>query len=511
MILAVLAWTVAAGLAFLAASALGLRSWNRFAAAARGPVQLRLPRGDVPTALDRIIGPAEAAHPGLNGLAPLIDPHEAFAARAASVAAAGRSLDIISYIWATDMTGHMLMADLLAAADRGVRVRLLLDDVNVQGFDLAFLVLSQHPRIEVRLFNPLRSRGHWLRRGAEFLLGLSRFNRRMHGKVWIADGRVAILGGRNVADGYFAAPGQGVRAVEDVDLILSGPLVHDLEDLFDSYWNLGLSLPILTLWPRIRLPTRRFRRRLVAKGRAAPARDFRAACLRGRSAGEILAGRLRWTGDATLLADPPDKAFGQRRGMWMSDAIAAEVLATTHELCLTTPYLVPGEAGRALLAGLAARGVAVRVLTNALSTTDLAAVHGAYSHYRMPLLRDGIALHEFAPAGRAGPGRMLHSKVFVFDRSRAMVGSYNFDLRSSHTNIELGLLVGEPQTVAELVALFDRQTAPDQAMTLAVRDGRLAWQVQDGAASRWALHEPGAGLLRRIAARIIARLPHDLF
>lgn len=511
MILTTLAWTAAAVLAFLIASVLGLRSWNRFAAAARGPETLRLARTGAPTVLDRIVDPLEAVHPGQSGLASLIDPQEAFAARVATTTAAGRSLDIISYIWSTDLTGQMLMADLLAAADRGVRVRLLLDDVNVQGFDLAFLALTQHPQIEVRLFNPLRSRGHWLRRGTEFLLGLSRFNRRMHGKVWIADGRLAILGGRNVGDVYFAAPARGARWAADVDVILTGSLVSDLEKLFDSYWNLGLSLPIMTLWPGFRLPMRRFRRRLVAHDASRPARDFRAGCLRGRPAEEILTARMRWTRDARLLADPPDKAFGQRRGLWMSDTIMAQVQATTRELRLSTPYLVPGAAGMALLAELAARGVAVRILTNALSTTDLAAVHGAYTHYRVPLLGAGVALHEFAPGSRMGPGCMMHSKVFVFDGARAMVGSYNFDLRSSNINIELGLLFGEPQIVAELVALFDIQTAPDQAMALALQDGQLVWQVQDAGATRWRRHEPGASLLRRIAAKVISRMPHDLF
>lgn len=509
MILTALAWALAGGLAFVAASALGLRSWNRFAAAARGPDVRHLARSGPATPLDALLDPVEAAHRGQSGVATLIDPHEAFAARAATAATAGRSLDIISYIWATDLTGQMLMADLMAAADRGVRVRLLLDDVNVQGFDLAFLALSRHPRIEVRLFNPLRSRGHWLRRGAEFLLGLSRFNRRMHGKVWIADGRVAIVGGRNVGDGYFAAPGQGVRAMQDADLMLAGPRLADLEHLFDAYWNLGLSLPILTLWPRLRLPLRRFRRRLLAHDARSAARGFRATCLQGRDAAAILTARLRWTDEVTLLADPPDKAFGRRRGMWMSDAIAAELRATTRELRLTTPYLVPGAEGQALLEGLAARGVAVRVLTNALSAADLPAVHGAYSHYRLPLLRAGVRLHEYAPPRDGGPPCTLHSKVFVFDGARAMVGSYNFDLRSSHTNIELGILCRQPDIVDELSALFDRQTAPDQAMALAQEGGHLRWQVQ-GAAD-WARHEPGAHLGRRLLAHLVGRLPHDLF
>lgn len=512
MIVQLVGWLVALGLVGLAASAIALRSWNRFARRARGPVVTCLPRGTEVTPLDALLDPLEDAHPAQAGLATLLEGREAFAARSASAALAGRSLDLIYYIWATDTSGWLLMADLIAAADRGVRIRLLLDDVNVQGFDLAFLSLTQHPNIEVRLFNPLRSRGHWLRRGLELALGMTRFNRRMHGKVWIADGRLAIMGGRNVGDTYFAAPGSGVRHSADADMILTGPPVAQVEALFDSYWNLGLSLPILTLWPRLNLPMRRFRRRLARKSGALLAADYRKTALGGRAEGEILTARLRWTSEVEVLADPPDKAFGRQRGMWMAESLRRQIETTQDRLCITTPYFVPGAEGLALLSSLTARGVQVSVLTNSLSATDIFAVHGAYSHYRPALLAAGARLFEYAPPRNLrGQRGLLHSKVFLIDTDRALVGSYNFDLRSFHTNIELGLLFREAGLVAELAAMFDRQTAPEQAFELSLENGRLHWNiVEDGRPGRERA-EPEAGLARRIGAWLIGRVPHDYF
>ena len=175
-----LIWVLGVTAVVAVASFLTFRSWRRFAKTARGKQGKALLRTGPDTPLDALFNPLEASHPGQNGVLGLFDPRKAFATRAFSAQMAGRSLDLIYYIWRTDMTGWMLVADLLAAADRGVRIRLLLDDVNVQGFDPAFLALSQHPQIEVRLFNPTRHRGHAFRRGLEMLLGLTRFNRRMH-------------------------------------------------------------------------------------------------------------------------------------------------------------------------------------------------------------------------------------------------------------------------------------------------------------------------------------------
>ncbi len=505
-------WFVLLGLGLFAASLLALRSYTSFAKRARGPVTAALPRIGPPTPLDTALDPYEAAHPGQNGLANILDHKRAFAARAHAARIAGRSLDLIYYIWTTDTSGWLLLSELLDAADRGVRVRLLLDDVNVQGFDLAFLGLNQHPNVEVRLFNPVLNRGHWLRRGAEFALGLSRFNRRMHGKVWITDGRLAILGGRNVGDTYFGAPGSGARLSHDADMVLAGPLVQSVEQVFDTYWNLGLSLPILTLWRSFRISMARYRRRVARHANAPLSVQYRADAMADHSAESLLVDPLRFTTDVALLADPPEKAFGHRKGPWLLDRIETLLTQAKSEVLLTTPYFVPGLAGLKILTDLAAKGVDVRVLTNSLAVTDLFAVHAAYRSYRHPLVTAGAALFEYAPPRGARRKRaLLHSKVFVIDREQALVGSHNFDLRSAYINIELGLLFREPVLVAELCALFAQQTRPENAFSVTARNGALYWNVAEGGRKGVETAEPEASLLRRMVSGLIARLPHDWF
>ncbi len=514
MITTLAAWIVILGLATLAASLLTLRSYTRFAKKARGPNSFALPLPDhgPETDLDRLLAPLIAAHPDQNGLSNILDHKRAFAARALATRTAGRSLDMIYYIWTTDTSGWLLLAELLDAADRGVRVRLLLDDVNVQGFDLAFLGLNQHPNVEVRLFNPVMNRGHWLRRGAEFALGLSRFNRRMHGKVWIADGRLAILGGRNVGDTYFGAPGSGARLSHDADVVLAGPLVQSAEQVFDTYWNLGLSLPILTLWKSFRIPMARYRRRVARHANAPLSVQYRAEAMASHTAQSLLAAPLRFTPDAALLADPPEKAFGRRKGPWLLDRIETLLTGAQREVLLTTPYFVPGRPGLKILTDLAERGVAVKVLTNSLAATDLFTVHAAYRSYRFPLVAAGAALYEFAPPrGTRRKRALLHSKVFVIDSEQALVGSHNFDLRSAYINIELGLLFREPALVAELRNHFAFQTQPANAFSVTARGGALHWNVvEDGREGR-EIAEPEASLFRRLMAGLIARLPHDWF
>lgn len=500
-------WLAAAALSAL--SALTWHQWRRFARKARGPVTLALPKLGPETALDRIFAPLEAANPGRSGVLALIENREAYAARVQSARMAGRSLDLMYYLWRTDLTGWLLIEELLAAAERGVRVRLLLDDVNVQGFDRAFLALNQHPNVEVRLFNPTRNRGHSARRVLEMLLGLSRFNRRMHNKAWIADGRLAIIGGRNVGDTYFDAEESGLPHSRDADVMLAGPVVSEVESLFDSYWNLGLALPILTLWPGLKVNLRAFHRRMARHNRSEAARAFAARALDGHEGSALLTRRLRWTARMTLLADPPDKALGRRSGPWMGEAITALLREARHEVRLVTPYFVPGNDGCALLSDLARRGVHVSVVTNALSVTDMVLVHGAYRHYRLPLLRAGVVLHEFAPPPRPdGQRDLLHTKVFLIDGRQAVVGSLNFDLRSAFMNTELGVLFEEPEVFAELAAMLDRETAPEQAHRLSLDRGRLHWSAVRGSGpSAPARIEPGSPPVLRAISWVVGHLP----
>ena len=508
MAVQVLLWTVVSAGAISIASYLAHRSYRRFLRKARRHESKSLGRGEVPTKLDMLFDPLEAQNRGQSGLATLLDNSDAFAARALSAAQAGRSLDLMYYIWRTDVTGWLLLDALVAAADRGVRIRLLLDDVNVQGFDPAFLALTGHPLIEVRLFNPTRNRGHVIRRTIEMLLGLARFNRRMHGKLWIADSRLAIIGGRNIGDTYFSAHDANTRHSIDADMLLVGDKVDAVAALFDSYWNLGLSMPILALWPGFKLNRAAFRNRLARHvGSVASCRCL-AHTLGGRTAEAVLTGRLHWTDKVQLLADPPDKAYGNHSAPWMSTAIAAILTNAQTEVRLITPYFVPGRAGIEGLTGLAARRVKVSLLTNALSATDMLLVYGAYRRYRGALLAAGAVIHEFSPAPMPGRKRdMLHSKVFVIDGRQAIVGSLNFDLRSAFTNTELGLLFEQPELVAEIAQMIDSLSAPDQAYAVTRPDHALQWAVSRPGLPAVMRVEPEASAPQRAISWLVGLLP----
>lgn len=528
-----LLWLAAVAAAVVLASALAFRSWYHFAERARGPAGQALPPEGPATPLDRLMAAAAATAGGANTVASLLDNVDAFAARVQSVRQAGRSLDVMTYIWRTDLTGWLLLREVLDAADRGVRVRLLLDDLYVQGIDPVFLALSQHPNIEVRLFNPFRNRGHLLRRGLEAVLGLTRYNRRLHGKTWTADGRLAIVGGRNIGDTYFFGSGipggvpggsagssgtagssgsaglQAGQVSRDADLMLSGPAVGEIDRMFDGYWNLGLVLPIRALLPHITISLRRFRRRLRRHSETAHARGFLDQALAGRDAAAALTGRLSVASEMRVLADPPDKAYGRRSAPWMADEVHALLAAARHEVRLINPYFVPGEAGMAELIALRRRGVAVLVLTNALSVSDNIAVHGAYRQYRARLLAAGVRIHEFAPPPVA-PGRprdVLHSKVFIIDRKTAIVGSLNFDQRSADINAELGIWFEEPGTVQDLLATYDADSGPDMAYALSLQDSAIRWDVTRPGLPAQFDREPETGVLRRAISCVAGHLP----
>lgn len=506
--LGVLIWMFSVTAVVAVASILTFQSWRRFAKTARGKPGKSLLRTGPDTPLDALFNPLEASRPGQNGLLGLFDPRQAFAARTFSAQQAGRSLDLIYYIWRTDMTGWLLVADLLAAADRGVHVRLLLDDVNVQGFDPAFLALNQHPQIEVRLFNPTRNRGHALRRGLEMLLGLARFNRRMHCKAWIADGRLAIVGGRNIGDTYFRAVGQGGRNSIDADLMVVGPAVGELETHFDLLWNHGLVLPILALWPKFRVNLARFRSRLARRLAAPRAMAFRAQVLDAPDSNTVLAAGLRWTDTVRILHDPVSKAYGLRDAPWMSETVDAVLAEARQEVRLVTPYFVPGSTGMLPLLALAARGVRVSLLTNGLSSTDMILVHGAYRHYRWPLLAAGVQIYEFAPPADLNRGRdVLHAKIFLIDGRRAIIGSLNLDLRSANMNTEMGVLFEEPDIIAELTRIIDRDSAPERAYALSIQGRALRFAVNRPGLPAEMGFEPEVPALRRALSWVFGRLP----
>lgn len=468
------------------------------------------------TPLGQSLAPLVAEHPGKSGIYPLSDPHDAFAARALLARAAERTLDVQYYIWHGDMTGTLLLEELHAAADRGVRVRLLLDDNGTAGLDSELAALAQHPMIEVRLFNPFIVRSpKWL----GFITDLPRLNRRMHNKSFTADNQASIIGGRNVGDEYFGAT-EGVLFV-DLDVISVGPVVAEVSADFDRYWASASSYPVEQILPAVPPHTlEKLASKAAQLEKDVRAAEYVSALSRSDFVRQLLNGQLplEWA-ETRMVTDDPGKARGKvKRNGLLTQQLALILQQPSDEVVLISPYFVPTAAGVDAFAALTARGIRVRILTNALEATDVAAVHSGYAKRRKDLLRAGVRLYEMRRLSphlkrneSAGPfgssGSSLHAKTFSVDGERIFVGSFNFDPRSALLNTELGFVIDSPALAREVHEAFDT-IIPDNAYEVRLdRDGRIYWLEQhDGQEIRHD-SEPNTGLLRRSGIWLLSLLP----
>lgn len=481
----------------------GLWLAGRFAKTRHGKASSVLPQGS-DTDYDRLLEPLERAHLGHSGMRLVPDEREALALRLSLARGAERSLDLMYYIWEDDVTGRLLAGEVLAAADRGVRVRMLIDDVNLIRRVPAYRALDRHPSIEVRLFNPIRNRDRSLLRGLEMVVNLMPYNRRMHNKMFLADNRLAITGGRNVGDPYFGAQRGAGITFDDLDVILAGPVLRSMGDLFDAFWNSNVALPVRSLrigratrLRRFRLYLQRFlneprNRSLIERLRLPPA----------ETAIESLGiERLDWIEGIEFIGDPPEKALQRRREGWMPGSIMPVVRSAKRKLRIMTPYLVPGKRGMAALIELAEAGVEIEIVTNGLGRSDSVLVYGAYRWYRPRLLKAGIRLIEYARPDQ--PDTMLHAKSFIVDDERAFVGSFNFDLRSAFLNTELGILFDDPDQIRRLDAIIDEACAPGQGWRVSRDRHLLLWTRGEERTHR----EPGTNWWKRALTFCIGHLP----
>ena len=465
------------------------------------------------SAVQRQVVPLVRAHPGVSGFAVLESGLSAFASRAWMVESADRSLDIQCYIWRTDRTGLWLIQRLAAAAARGVRVRLLLDDNNTSGLDPVLAQLDALDNIEVRLFNPYRHRG--LARIWDLANNFDRLNRRMHNKTFIADGHAAIFGGRNVGDDYFDATA-GV-AFADMDVLALGPVVADVVKSFDAYWNSPGAYPLRDI---VRDVDAEEKNRLAV----GPATEEYVEGMRARK--EVAhwrkgprADELVW-GPSVLTVDPPDKIFEQAHPRELMMTRLVRVIGDVDKsVDLVSPYFVPMGDGVELFTELEKRGVRVRVLTNSLAATDVAAVHAGYAPWRPALLQAGIELYEVRRSGEPqlrshAPWRTidwsrasLHAKTFALDSRRVFIGSFNFDPRSAWLNTEIGVLIDHGALARRINQVFDNDVPKYAWRVTADADGKLRWTVQGDKGTEVTELEPEASIWRRIAATVLAWFP----
>ncbi|MEO9631343.1 MAG: phospholipase D family protein [Sulfitobacter sp.] len=453
----------------------------------------------------------EEAHRGQTGVAPLQKGADAFAARILLADAAVSSIDAQYYIWHVDLTGTLLLGALRRAADRGVRVRLLLDDNGTAGLDPELAALDAHPMIEVRLWNPFNLRQFkMLSYGFDFF----RLNRRMHNKSFTVDGHATILGGRNIGDEYFATGPTALYV--DLDVLAVGRVVPDVSADFDRYWRAGAVHPAgpIVGAPREGDP---LAARLAGLETDPQLGEYRQILQSSEIVNALAAGEfgVEWT-TAQLVSDDPVK--GEGAVAW-EDLLASRLADAVGEIETrfdgVSPYFVPGKAGVEAFAQLAARGVQVRMLTNSLDATDVLPVHAGYAKRRKDMLRSGVQLYELrqqaavgAPPDRLGPfgssGASLHAKTFAVDGARIFVGSFNFDPRSTTLNTEMGLLIDSDSMAQGLHAAFDADLR-GLAWRVELDDGDLIWR--DPQTAGVTTDEPGTSLLRRLALKIVGWLP----
>jgi cardiolipin synthase C len=366
------------------------------------------------TELGQALAPLLAAHPGLSGIHAMPNAFDAFAARMVLAGMAQRSIDAQYFIWRDDQVGMLLFQALWRAAERGVRVRLLLDDGGTSGIDATLALLDAHPHIELRLYNPFVQRGS---RTLGYLSDFTRLNKRMHNKSFIADNQASVVGGRNIANEYFGAA--GAIGFADLDVLAIGPVVQRVSAQFDLYWNSASAYPAAQfLAPPPADAAQRLQQAFAKALSDAVAVDYLNAVATSPILVDLLEDRLDldWT-HARLLYDDPAKTLDRsaRTDVLLFPALMESLGKPTRSFDIVSPYFVPGEDGTALLAELARSGVQVRVLTNSLASSDESVVHAGYMKRREELLRAGVRLYELKPTANEQPmqvrGRFGAGKV----------------------------------------------------------------------------------------------------
>jgi putative cardiolipin synthase len=471
--------------------------------------------GTQATRLHRAIDPTLRSHPGASGIYALESGRDAFAARVLLAAAAERSIDVECYIWRGDVTGYLMFEALWDAAERGVRVRLLLDDNNTAGLDHTILALDAHENIEVRLFNPLRHRRlRWI----NYIRDFRRVNRRMHNKSFTVDNEVTVVGGRNVGDEYFDAD----RAMRfaDLDVMAVGPIASEVSTNFDLYFNSEPAHPAARVLGKAPSEATHELKAAFAAAHARPGSlQYLEALDETGFVTQLEAGRLamEWV-DVRLVSDDPTKVLHAQppRDLLMLPRLLQLTGQARVQFDLISPYFVPAIRGTKDLVLLARQGVRVRVLTNSLASTDVAAVHAGYAKRRKALLQAGVELYEVkrvepTPASltRGSSAASLHAKTFEIDGRYVYVGSFNFDPRSAYLNTEMGLLLDSPQLARRLNHFFDAQ-APEHAyrVRLDERD-ELQWVEVAPAGKKIHRSEPHTSALQRVTLALVAMLPID--
>lgn len=465
----------------------------------------------VDTALGRLAADWLASNDAANGVARLDDGALALDVRLRLIELAESTIDIQSYLVRDDLSGNLIMMALIGAAERGVRVRLLMDDALTQPVDPGLLAVAGHQNIEVRVFNPFpRHRSRFV----SFIANFNLLNRRMHNKSFTVDSQFTIVGGRNLADEYFLS--NRIAEFLDEDLLAVGNVVTEVSSGFDEYWNTRESTPIEFLGSPQSLPSIA---EMLKEGEQFIAGHPGARALEARKISQTLDLDEDELGlvaaEAQLVLDHPDKVRGLTRKQVGETTDHLRQMATDakRELIVVSPYFVPLKQGVELFASLVRRGVRVVIITNSLASTNHSSVHAVYARYRKPLLQNGVELFELrnnpemSADGMRPPIVTLHSKVAVVDRNELFVGSFNLDPRSLYINTEMGMAVTSPRLAADMAASID-ELLPRLTYQLELTgSGRLSWSYSQKGAAVTLGREPHTTIWRRLSTWLMSLLP----
>ncbi|KDR28607.1 phospholipase [Caballeronia zhejiangensis] len=491
------------------------------------------------TPLATALAPLQKRHPDESAVRLLPTGTDALQARIALARAATKTLDMQYYIANEDNTGKLLLGAALYAADRGVRVRMLVDDLNFKDIDQIMAALNSHDKIEIRVFNPYGSaQRSFSERTQNFFTNLSHFTRRMHNKAMIADNQIAIVGGRNLGDEYFSA--SPTLQFRDLDVFAAGPVTQEISASFDDYWNSSLAYPLRALnkqkFDARELDKTRDDLRKHWREQADPlnAKPLNATPLAQQIAREEMG--LVWA-PTEFRVDSPSKIEHPSDDYKSPpmERLVALLKDAQSEFLILSPYFVPHDAGVKALAGLTKRRVRVAVLTNSLAATDAVAVQAGYAPYRIPMLQNGVELYEFKPIqveGESSPRAglfgsqsraSLHAKAYVIDRSILVIGSMNLDPRSAKLNTELALVIHSKPIAEEAAKLFENGISPKvswqvQLASAAVTEelrrtgapqSGLVWITEENGSLVTYNFDPEAGLYRNAMTGLFMMLPVD--
>lgn len=482
------------------------------------------------TTLAQIIQPLQEQHPELTGYLVLFEPLEALSARLRLIDKAEKTLDLQYYIWDNDKVGALALHALIRAADRGVRVRLLIDDNNAKSTEGIFLALAQHPNIKVKLFNPYRFRKY---RALDMMLDLKRINRRMHNKSFIADHQVALIGGRNMTNQYYNVSDN--YQFSDVDVMLVGTAVKDISNSFDEYWNHEYAYKVQEVVKQSahRLSYDSLKQQLDEHYKRITVQNYLDLTSNSQAIDSLMSRYipLDWV-KAEVVKDSPDKIKSKaKKKEHLNFQLIQQLEQPEKNVDLISAYFVPEKKGAKMLTDLAEDGIKVRVLTNSFKANDVAVVHAFYGKYRQDLLEHGVQLYEFLPAldkndldrhtealakkakvNLKGLSRSsLHAKLMALDEKQVFIGSFNFDPRSAYLNTEIGVLLNSPPLARAVHTTMDENLSKYAYQLVLDANKKITWQRQTPQGPVIYTKEPRMKWWQRAGIKMLSWLPIEGF